>query len=221
MFHHAFQKIIPLTLILLTVLPVSIHAEEKFPYDPIYHTSSYVDNSAESPEEQKIYSFVQTTWKYYPDLRWTGPWSCIEAGGQEFFYFGCGICCLTNIYDTLTGDVVSPTTMYEWCRKYSSYNPDSGKGAISWGQLTEMCRKLGLDATVHKKKDYNTFMNDLKEADCVLALVSKDGIGSIWPDTNGHYITLWNYDTPSHTVFVTDSSGLRNRTRVRLSDVFK
>lgn len=168
-----------------------------------------------------MYSFVQTTWKYYPDPRWTGPWSCIEAGGQKFFYFGCGICSLTNVYDTLTGDVVSPSDMYQWCRDYTDYNPDSGKGALSWGQLSEMCRKLELDASIHKKPpSYEQFCEDAASHEAVLVLVCKYNDTTLWSQTEGHYVTLWDYDAPSGTVFVADSSGLHNRHRVSLLNVY-
>ena len=215
------RKLILMSLLLTAVTCVEAAAEE-FPFAPLYDTASYIDCSAESPGEQRVYSFVQTTWKYYPDLRWTGPWSCIEAGGQKFFYFGCGICSLTNIYDTLTGDVISPTDMYQWCREYTDYDPDSGRGALSWGQISEMCRQLDLDAKIRKKpSDYETFRSAVAKSETTLALVCKWNDKTLWSNTEGHYVTLWEYDEPSDTVFVADSSGLHNRHRVNLKDVYK
>ena len=174
-----------------------------------------------------IYSYVQVPADYYEDEIWTGDWSEIEAGGQTLTWFGCGLCCLTNTYDTLVASssetgVVTPATIYLWAKERASYNPESGTGALSWQQLKKMCQSFGLSAKIMKKTgDYSAFQRAVSQNDTTIALVCKDNDDKLWPYTNGHYISLWEYDEDTDTVFVTDSSGAHNRERVALEDIYR
>lgn len=175
----------------------------------------------ESTAEQKVYSYVQMPWSNYKNIKWTGSWNGIEAGGQKFSNFGCGICALSNIYSTLTGEAVTPYTMFEWCKEYSNYRPRNGQGAIDWKELGQMCSHFGFDAeTLRKPADYETFQKHVSQSEAVMVLVCKDNSEKLWFYTNGHYVSLFDYDPADDTVFVADSSGLWNRQRVALKDVY-
>lgn len=171
--------------------------------------------------ENTIYSYVQVPEEYCHDERWTGDWVDIESGGQKFFYFGCGVCCLSNVYSTFCRIPITPDIMFKWAKKYTDYNPDSGRGALSWRQLKQMYERFGcVTETKHKPDDYTDYREDVKNSDTTMVLVCKYNDDKLWFYTMGHYVNLWNYDPKDETVFVTDSSGLFNRKRVKLIDVY-
>lgn len=177
----------------------------------------------ESGSEQQIISYLQIPSDLYGDTTWTGEWSKFECAGRTFSSFGCGICCLTNIYDTIFKPevLITPDQMFAITREQTDYRPESGVGAVSWGQLKRMCDLFGLPATVKQKPaDYAVFQNDVKNSTATLALVCRRDDDKLWFYTEGHYVTLWEYDEATDTVFVTDSSGLFNRARVSLFDVY-
>ena len=175
----------------------------------------------ETPDEKKIYSYVQVPKDYYADERWIGDWTDIESGGQKFFYFGCGVCCLSNMISTLTPKVIAPDAMFELAKKQTDYNPDSGRGSLSWKQLRSICEQAGLSAEVKRKPDdIDVFRRDVENSDTTLVLVCKDNDDKLWFYTNGHYVNLWKYDPETDTVFVTDASGMFNRDRVQLEDIY-
>lgn len=171
--------------------------------------------------ENKIYSYVQVPEEYCHDSKWTGDWIEIESGGQKFFYFGCGVCCLSNVCSTFYGVALTPDIMFERARKHTDYDPDSGRGALSWKQLRTIYERYGcVTETKRKPDDYADFREDVKNSDTTMVLVCKYNDDKLWFYTLGHYVNLWNYDPKDDTVFVTDSSGLFNRQRVKLRDVY-
>ena len=175
----------------------------------------------ESEREQKIYSYVQVPKEYCDDERWTGDWVEMESGGQKFFYFGCGICCFSNVCSTFYGIPLKPDTMFAWARKYGDYHPESGRGALSWKQLKRMYEHFGCETkTMHKPENYADFQKDVNDADTTMVLVCKYNDDKLWFYTLGHYVNLWEYDPGDDTVFVTDSSGMFNRQRVKLEDIY-
>lgn len=175
----------------------------------------------ESAAEKKIYSYVQAPREHYKDKRWIGDWSEIEAGGQKFSRFGCGICCVANAYSTFKHAAITPDIVYWWAREYSSYNPDKGVGAISWKQMQDVLSVGGFKTSIHQKPDdYKIFQEHVKNADTTIVVVCKYNDGKLWWYTRGHYVNLWNYDKSTDTVFITDPSGLFNRSRVQLKDIY-
>lgn len=175
----------------------------------------------ESAREKEIYSYLQIPEVYSEDPEWSGGWTYIEAGGQLFFYFGCGICCLSNMCSTLTGEAVPPDIMYDRVRDETDYYPESGIGALSWNQLKTVTKGFGAEVSVKKKPEkYSRFQEDIREADTAVVLVCKDDDDKLWHYTKGHYVNIWEYDPETDTVFVTDSSGMFNRMRVNLTDVY-
>jgi len=175
----------------------------------------------ETKSEQKIYSYTQLPPHDTGKTRWSGAWYGLEEGGKLFANFGCGICCISNIYSTFVQRPVDPGQMLEIAKYYTSYNPAGKYGAIDWPQMKLLCQKLGMKAETKKKpQDYAEFQNDVMKADATVVLVCKDNDPGLWFYTNGHYVTLWEYDPEDDTLFVTDSSGLFNRERVFLKDVY-
>ena len=176
----------------------------------------------ETEAEKKISSYVQLPLKEYPDPRWAGYWSDLEAGGQKFYSFGCGICSLSNVVSTLTAEDVNPARMFRIAQEKSSYSPKKGQGAIDWTQMAAVLDAFSLKNEIKKKPaDYRRFKEDVAASDATIALLCKDDDDSLWFYTNGHYITLWQYDPADGTVFVSDSAGLYNRRRVSLIAIWK
>ena len=176
----------------------------------------------ESSREKEIYSYLQVPEIYSQDPVWSGEWTYIESGGQQFFYFGCGICCLSNMCSTFSGAAVPPDVMFAKACEETDYNPESGIGALSWSQLKSLTDSFGVKAAVKKKPaEYSRFQEDVRAADTVLVLVCRDNDRKLWSYTRGHYVNLWEYDPETDTVFVTDSGGRFNRARVDLADIYR
>jgi len=175
----------------------------------------------ESEREEKIYSYVQVPPQDTGKKKWAGDWYAIEMGGKPFAHFGCGTCCVSNIYSTFIQKPIDPGRMLGIAMEYTSYDPVNKAGAISWEDIRKLCVKLGMSATLHSKDaDYADFQKSVSESSATVVLVCKDNDPGLWFYTNGHYVTLWEYDPKDDSVFVTDSSGLFNRNRVFLKDVY-
>ena len=175
----------------------------------------------ETLTESHIFSYVQVKEPFYDNTLWTGKWADITAGGQKLMSFGCGLCCLSNILSTFSGEPFTPDQVYHLAKDKVRYNPDSGRGAIDWGQMTGILDLYGYPCEVLRKpRQYSDFQSKLAASDAVVVLVCKDNDDSLWWYTNGHYVTLWEYDAATDTVFLTDSSGLYNRARVPLQYIY-
>lgn len=218
-----------LTILLITVMMISQPVMQsyaaadpsprKLPRDKV--TAKVFDNFTESDEEKKIYSYIQIPKDFHPGDKWAGDWSDIESGGQTFFYFGCGVCCLSNMLSTLKDRVIRPDVMFERAKEQTDYNPDSGVGALSWEQLRTVCENAGLKAALKRKPDtLDEFRKDVEDSATTLVLVCRSDDDALWFYTKGHYVNLWEYDPDTDTVFVTDPSGLFNRNRVMIEDVY-
>jgi len=175
----------------------------------------------ETEREEKIYSYVQVPPQDTGKKKWAGDWYAIEMGGKPFAHFGCGTCCVSNIYSTFIQRPVDPGKMLGVATRYTSYDPVNKAGAISWDDMRKLCIKLGMSATLHEKDAaYGDFQKTVGKSSATVVLVCKDNDPGLWFYTNGHYVTLWEYDPEDDSVFVTDSSGLFNRDRVFLRDVY-
>ena len=193
----------------------------------VYLHRPYVETDA----EKKIYSYTQfyeeayenTSWVNYRKVNeaWNGEWARIMAGGQEFMAFGCGICCLSNEVSTLTDKVIMPDEMYYSTKEHTSYYPESGRGAVSWDCMKSMCEYYGLSMKLRRKpSDFETFVSDVSGAASVIILASAHNDRRLWWYTDGHYVSIWEYDPASGTVFVADPSTQYNRLRVDLIDIY-
>ena len=185
----------------------------------------------ETPEEKGIYSYTQfydeayqnSTWvnKRVSAAGWNGEWGRIQAGGQEFMMFGCGVCCLSNIVSTMTDRVVDPEEMYYALKDQTNYYPESGRGAVSWEYLQTMCAYYGLTMELRRKPaDYESFVNEIRSVRTAVILADGGNSKRLWWYTDGHYVNIWAYDPATGTVFVTDPSTHYNRQRVKLIDIY-
>ena len=62
--------------------------------------------------EQGVYTFLQGPKSWTEGRAWSGEWSNQYVRGNYFGNFGCGLCCMANIYCTLTEYTCSPWDMY-------------------------------------------------------------------------------------------------------------
>lgn len=83
--------------------------------------------------EQGVYTFLQGPKSWTEGRAWSGEWSNQYVRGNYFGNFGCGLCCMANIYCTLTEYTCSPWDMYEYARQVSGYAPSRKIGAIGLG----------------------------------------------------------------------------------------
>ena len=69
-----------------------------------------------TPEEEaeKVYTFLQGPRAFSESLPWSGDWCQKIVRHNSFGGFGCGLCCMANIYSTLTPYECSPWDMYEY-----------------------------------------------------------------------------------------------------------
>ncbi len=206
------------------VIAIPIHAAKVIPAPPVDDDPPNIRGYVETPKEKQIYSYLQIPHdiNFDRDFRWSGDWGRIMASGREFYYWGCGICCLSSIFSTFRAKDIPPDVIYYETREKTDYNPDSGHGAVSWGQLKKMCGIYGCSAVLKTKPaDYSQFQRDIYGAAAVIVLVSKDNDDKLWWYTNGHYVNLWEYDPATDSVFLSDPSGLFNRARVSLEDIYR
>lgn len=174
--------------------------------------------------EDAICSYLQGSGSYEKGVDWSGDWCYIDAGGGRLFNsFGCGLCCLTNMYCTLTGNSCTPGDMFYYAKAASSYSPGPGGGAIDWDAIDQLCTSFGFGGTLCvKPEDYSVFQQDMASATTIMVLVSSYEDEAIWQNLPGHYVNLWLYNPEDDTVFLSDSRGpATNRTRVSLYDVYR
>ena len=103
--------------------------------------------------EQGVYTFLQGPKSWTEGRAWSGEWSNQYVRGNYFGNFGCGLCCMANIYCTLTEYTCSPWDMYEYARQVSGYAPSRKIGAIGWADMKVTLRKSGFDCTLNTKPE--------------------------------------------------------------------
>lgn len=170
--------------------------------------------------EEGVYSYLQGPKSWNQGLDWSGEWGEAFMDGGSFGGFGCGLCCMANIYSTLTPYRCSPVDMYQYTKQHTGYG---GGMAISWGYIRRGLTSLGFDCGVQKKPaDYETFRKKVEEAECCLVLVSSYDSSVYWKDTPGHYVTIFLYDPQKEKVFLADSGNPdHNRHWVSLKKIYQ
>lgn len=127
------------------------------------------------------------------------------AGGNSFGGFGCGLCCMANIYSTLSGYECSPLDMYEYAKTSSSYYPTGRSGAISWKDMEKTLKKTGFSCDLRRKPaTYEEFRTQMKQAKSAVVLVSSYNDNKFWNATAGHYVNIWLYRDNSQEVFLAE-----------------
>lgn len=169
---------------------------------------------------EKMATFFQGPKSWKERRVWSGEWgdSCYDGG--NFGGFGCGLCCMANIYTSLTPYECSPLDMYRYAKKASGYG---GGGAIDWGYIKETLRMAGFTSDVFRKpRRYETFQKAARETIAMIAVVSSQNSTCYWKDTPGHYVTILAYDEKKDRIFLGDSGDpSHNRQWVPLKKIYQ
>lgn len=181
--------------------------------------STAAPTSTPDPTE-KIATFLQGPKSWKRRLAWSGKWGKEYHDGASFGAFGCGLCCLANIYTTFSGYQCSPVDVYEYAKRKTEY---SGGGAIDWGYMKQTLKLLGFTSDVWRKPhEYEQFQRMVKNAMACIVVVSSNNSDCYWKDTPGHYVTLFLYDEMSDKVFLADSGDpSHNRHWVALKKIYR
>ena len=168
-------------------------------------TSTKTVEQVDKITEEDIYTFLQGPKSYASGLKWSGEWAEFLYRGNSFGGFGCGLCCLANVYDTLSPYQVTPLDAFYFAKKNSSYSPSKKVGAISWEALEESFTKCGIQAELGTKPaTIDAFRKELSNSKSAVVLVCSDNSDEYWEDTPGHYVNIWLYNENDHTVFLGD-----------------
>ncbi|MEY8390074.1 hypothetical protein D3Z36_13680 [Lachnospiraceae bacterium] len=173
-------------------------------------------------QEHEVYSFLQGPRSWEEGVTWSGEWCAFGVEGNIFGGFGCGLCCMANIYNTLSPYEVSPWDMCEYSMSVSNYAPNWESGAISWRHMREALRSCGVSCGLfHKPQTYEEFQEQMEEMKSAVVLVSSKEDDSYWKDTPGHYVNIWLYQKEDDTVFLAEpGSPENNRSRIPLRYVY-
>lgn len=173
-------------------------------------------------EEEDVYTFLQGPKSWGEGRAWSGEWSQFGVEGNPFGGFGCGLCCLANIYNTLSPYEVSPWGMYGLAREVSKYAPDGKYGAIDWEPMQDTLRHCGIRSRILKKpKTYRRFRSQIRRAKSAIVLISSGDDDTYWQDTPGHYVNIWLYREEDGTVFLAEPGNPENnRTRIPLRYIY-
>lgn len=173
-------------------------------------------------EEQDIYTFLQGPKSWEEGISWSGEWSQFRIEGNPFGGFGCGLCCLANIYNTLSPYEVSPWDMCEYAIEVSKYAPDGKYGAIDWEPMRDTLKSCGVRSELYRKpKGYKKFQKQIKNAKSAIVLICSGDDDTYWQDTPGHYVNIWLYREEDDTVFLAEpGSPTNNRSRVPLRYIY-
>lgn len=172
--------------------------------------------------EQQVYSFLQGPKSWGERRNWAGEWSTESIRGNYFGSFGCGLCCMANVYCTLTDHICSPWDMYEYAKAVSGYSPTGRAGAIGWDDMKITLQKSGFDCSLNNKPDsYEAFQMQIGQAQMSVVLVCSRNDNTFWKSTDGHYVTINLYNAETDEVFLSDPGNPdRNRSWIPLRYVY-
>ena len=174
----------------------------------------------EKVKEEEIFTFLQGPKSWEERRDWSGAWGRAFYDGGSFGGFGCGLCCLANVYSTESRYQCTPVDMYKFAKRNTGYD---GGGAIAWDYMDTILDKLGFDCSLRiKPQDYQDFKEQVSAASCSIVLISSNDSSCYWQDTPGHYVTIFLYDKETDTVFLADSGNPdHNRQKVELRKIYK
>ena len=175
----------------------------------------------EKPDEtKKLYTYLQGPKSWKRGIDWSGEWGEQYMDGGSFGGFGCGMCCMANVYSSLTEYQCSPVDMYRFAKKHTGYG---GGMAIDWGYMRRSLTRLGFQCHVeHKQETYRQFRQNISDAKCAIVLVSSSNSTVHWKNTPGHYVTIFAYDKKHDRVFLADSGDPdHNRKWISLKKIYR
>lgn len=169
-----------------------------------------------------VYSFLQGPKSYSEGLPWGGAWCEETVGYNKFGGFGCGFCCMANIYSTLTDYECSPLDIYEFAKTASKYYPTSESGAIGWKDMKKTLKAAGFACKNYRKPaTYGEFKDQMRHTLSAIVLVSSAEDAAFWQDTPGHYVNIWLYQQEEDMVFLAEPGNpANNRTWIPLRYVY-
>lgn len=171
----------------------------------VMYENMATEEVAEVKKEERVYSFLQGPKSWGERRAWSGEWSGKYVNGNYFGNFGCGLCCMANLYSSLTEHECSPWEMYGYARQVSGYSPTKKVGAIGWADMKVTLRKSGFDCSLNRKPEtYEEFQKQIAEAKGTVVLVCSRDDDTYWKKTGGHYVNIWFYDEETDEVFLTD-----------------
>ena len=173
-------------------------------------------------EESSIYSFLQgpVAWKSKAD--WSGQWYKLEFGSRKFGSFGCGFCCMANIYSTLSPYECSPVDIFHRATEVTEYYPCAESGAISWEAIHTTLESCGIENQLRNKPgSYERFQKQMMKNPSMLVLICSANDATFWENTGGHYVNIWAYNEETDDVFLAEPGDpQKNRVRVPLRYVY-
>ena len=172
--------------------------------------------------EEDIYTFLQGPKSWSEGISWSGEWATFDINGNPFGGFGCGLCCLANIYNTLTRYEVSPWDMCEYAMTVTDYGPTGESGAIDWVYMKKTLERCGFTCGLYRKPgSYKEFRKQMREMKSSIVLISSAEDDTYWQDTPGHYVNIWMYQDKDETVFLAEPGNPdNNRSRVPLRYIY-
>lgn len=195
--------------------------EHIFCFGVVDQTTRVVERTREE-KAAAVYSFLQGPKAYEEGYAWGGSWCQQIVRGRSFGGFGCGMCCMANIYSTLSPYECSPWDMYQFATEESAYYPTKESGAIGWKEMKHILNVSGFDCKLRKKPaTYEEFQAWMEENQTAVVLVSSYNDSSFWENTGGHYVNIWMYDKKTDEVFLTEPGNPEtNRTFIPLRYVY-
>lgn len=168
----------------------------------------------------QIYTYLQGPKSWNQGIDWSGEWGESYMDGGSFGGFGCGLCCMANIYSSLTPYQCSPVDMYRYAKKHTGYG---GGMAIDWGYIRRGLTSLGLHCHVERKQEtYHEFRENIRKSKCAIVLVSSANSTVHWKNTPGHYVTIFEFQEETEKVFLADSGDPdHNRRWIHLKKVYR
>ena len=148
-----------------------------------------VINLSKEERAASVYTFLQGPRAYREGIPWSGSWCERIVGYNSFGGFGCGLCCMANIYCTMSGYECSPWDMYNFAISKSFYYPSKESGAIGWTDMRMALSAAGIFCDLYRKPEtYEEFKEQMKQAKSAVVLVSSANDDTFWKDTPGHYV---------------------------------
>lgn len=179
-----------------------------------------MESQAENNIEDSVFTYLQGPKSWSERRDWSGAWGSEFYDGGSFGAFGCGLCCLANVYSSISSFQCTPIDMYRFAKKNTGYG---GGGAIAWEYMDSILMGLGFESRLRRKPDsYSDFKKQISEASCSIVLVSSEASKCYWTNTPGHYVTIFLYNKEDDTVFLADSGDPEhNRHWVELRKIYK
>ena len=174
-------------------------------------------------KKASIYSFLQGPLAWQKRYEWSGSWGeVLMEEGQYFGSFGCGLCCIANIYDTLSPYEASPIDVYWYAKNQTSYAPTEETAAIGWEAMLAAVKKMGMDAELARKpKDFQSFQKRINKTETAILLIASQDTDSYWGEISGHYVNIWQVKPKGKTVFIANPGGYtKNRRIIRLKNCY-